>query len=372
MSPDQTRTLVLATAAAEGFDAVGICAADAPPERLADLRAWLAAGYAGDMTWMAERMEARAHPRTLWPQARSIVLLGVNYAVSGKALAGLAHKDKASIALYALRRDYHDVIKAKLKAVARAVAAQTRAGVKVFVDTAPVMEKPLAQQAGLGWQGKNTVLTSRTFGAWLLLGAVFTENEITPDAPETDHCGSCTKCLAACPTAAFPAPYRLDATRCIAYLTIEHKGVIAADLREKFGNRIFGCDDCLAVCPWNKFAQASRFAKLALREDLVGLPLETLATLDDTAFRALFASTPIKRTGRARFVRNVLIAIGNSGNNAFVPLLEGLLQDPEPLVRGMAIWALGRLAPERIPTLAARFLPAEHDADARAEWQAAL
>ena len=292
---------------------------------------------------METHLDRRISPEGLWPAAKSVIMLGTNYAVEGDPLASLAHPDQATLALYAVRRDYHDIIKSRLKAFARDLVAATGADVKVFVDTAPVMEKPLAAAAGLGWQGKHTVLVNRKFGNWLLLGAIYTTLEIPADAEETDHCGRCRRCLDICPTNAFPAPYALDARLCIAYLTIEHKGPIARNLREKFGNRVFGCDDCLAVCPWNKFAKASRDTRMALKEELMGLDLGALSRLDDTAFRALFAGTPIKRTGRERFLRNVLIAIGNSGDPHLIEAARARLDDEAPLVRGMAIWALQRL-----------------------------
>ncbi|MCA1951608.1 MAG: tRNA epoxyqueuosine(34) reductase QueG [Hyphomicrobiales bacterium] len=365
------RDLITALARAHGFDVAGVAAATAAPQRLADLTAWLAAGMQGEMGWMTRDPEKRAAPDALWPEARSVIMLGVNYAMAGDPMARLARRDRATLAVYAMRRDYHDVIKSRLKEFARALVAQAGGDVKVFVDTAPVMEKPLAVEAGLGWQGKHTVLVSREFGNWLFLGAVFTTLAIAPDAPEPDHCGSCRRCLSICPTDAFPAPYRLDPRRCISYLTIEHKGPIPRDLRARFGNRVFGCDDCLAVCPWNKFAVASRDARLALREDLDGLRLADLARLDDAAFRALFAGTPIKRTGRDRFLRNVLIAIGNSGDAALVPVAMERLDDAAPLVRAMAVWALARLlaAPD-FAALARRQAAAETDPDVRSEWEA--
>ncbi|MCZ8187132.1 MAG: tRNA epoxyqueuosine(34) reductase QueG [Beijerinckiaceae bacterium] len=356
-----------------GFDALGVAAPEGDAARESGLADWLANGFEGEMGWMAREPERRASPKQLWPEVRSVLVLGTNYGIEGDVLAGLAHPDKASLALYALRRDYHDVIKARLKAFARELVEHHGGEVKVFVDTAPVMEKPLAMQAGLGWQGKHTVLVSRDFGNWLFLGAVYSTLEIAPEPPGEDHCGRCRRCLDSCPTDAFPGPYRLDSRRCIAYLTIEHKGVIPRDLRPAFGNRVFGCDDCLAVCPWNKFAAASRDQKLALRGDLAGPDLADLVRLDDAAFRALYAGTPIKRTGRDRFVRNVLIAIGNSGLPRFLPLVEARLDDESPLVRGMAIWALARLAPpEQVRQAARHRLPGEPDADVRDEWEAAL
>ncbi|MDN3627087.1 tRNA epoxyqueuosine(34) reductase QueG [Methylobacterium isbiliense] len=335
-------------ARALGFDALAVTHPGAVPGLPERLRAWLEAGHHAGMGWMAERTAERADPTSLWPAVRSIVMLGVNYGPQEDPLAALAMPERGALALYARRRDYHDVIKGKLKELA-GVLAREGATLKVFVDTAPVMEKPLAAAAGLGWQGKNTLLVSRAFGNWLLLGAIYTDADLPVDAPAADACGSCRRCLDACPTEAFPAPYRLDASRCLAYLTIEHAGPIAPEFRAPMGNRIFGCDDCLAVCPWNKFASEAREARLAAREDLAAPPLRDLARLDDAAFRARFAGTPIKRTGRDRFLRNVLIAIGNSGDRTLVPDAVRLLDDPAPLVRGMAVWALARLAPEALP-----------------------
>lgn len=322
---------------------------------------------------MAETAERRADPRALWPEVRSVILLGLNYGPAEDPLAELARKDRGYISVYARSRDYHDVIKGKLKEAAGFLAAKASSDVKVFVDTAPVMEKPLAEAAGLGWQGKHTVIVSREFGDWLFLGAIFTTAELPPDEPERDHCGTCRRCLDVCPTNAFPAPYQLDARRCISYLTIEHKGHIPEELRPGIGNRIFGCDDCLAVCPWNKFAQAGREARLAQREDLAALPLEELARLDDLAFRTRFSGTPIKRTGRDRFIRNVLIAIGNSGDSALAYEALRLLDDASPLVRAMAIWAIGRLLPqEAVSRHAAERLESEGNPDVREEWRRAM
>lgn len=321
------------------------------------------------MGWMEETAERRSDPRTLWPEVRSVIMLGVNYAPATDPLAALALKDRASISVYARNRDYHDVIKGKLKEVAGFLASKAASDVKVFVDTAPVMEKPLAQAAGLGWQGKHTVVVSREFGNWLFLGAIFTTAELPEDAPERDHCGSCRRCLDICPTNAFPAPYQLDARRCISYLTIEFKGHIPAELRPGIGNRIFGCDDCLAVCPWNKFARTGRDARLAQRDDLAALPLAELARLDDPAFRLRFSGTPIKRTGRDRFIRNVLIAIGNSGTAELAQEAVALLDDASPLVRAMAVWAIGRLLPpDAVAEHGVGRFEREVDPDVREEW----
>jgi epoxyqueuosine reductase len=344
---------------------------DAIPQAAERLRAFLGAGAHGDMAWMAEKADRRGDPRALWPDVRSIVMLGMNYGPEGDPLAVLKERGRGAISVYAQGDDYHDVIKPRLKAIARWLVESGGNEVKVFVDTAPVMEKPLAQAAGMGWQGKHTNVVSRDFGSWLFLGAIFTTLELPADPPERDHCGACHACLDICPTAAFPAPYRLDARRCISYLTIEHKGPIARELRPLIGNRIYGCDDCLAVCPWNKFAKSGREAKLAARDMLHAPPLAELARLDDAGFRALFAKSPVKRIGRARFVRNVLIAIGNSGDAALAGEAERLLDDSSPLVRGAAIWALGRLDRLRLVECAGRRAE-ESDADVIVEWTEAI
>ena len=326
-----------------GFDAVGFAPATLGIEAKARLAAFLAAGHHGEMGWMEARAEQRADPRSLWPEAASVIALGLSYAPEGDALATLGRPDRGNISVYARHRDYHDVLRGKLKHLAQFIAGHLGAGVKVFVDTAPVMEKPLAERAGLGWQGKHTNLVSRAHGSWLFLGEIFTTLALESSPPSGGACGSCTRCLAACPTDAFPAPYRLDATRCISYLTIEHRGPIPLALREKMGNRIYGCDDCLAVCPWNRFAQASREQKLRPRPDLAAPRLAELAALDDAGFRAMFAGSPVKRTGRDRFVRNVLIAIGNSGDPALAPVARGLTGDADPVVAEAAGWAASRL-----------------------------
>lgn len=352
-----------------GFDAVRVTAPDAVPDLAPRLAGWLEAGHQGTMDWMAQTAERRADPRALWPEVRSIVMLGMNYGPDEDPLEAVRRRTRAAISVYAQGRDYHDVIKGRLKELAGALAAKGGADVKVFVDTAPVMEKPLAQAAGLGWQGKHTVLVSRALGNWLFLGAIFTTADLPVDEPERDHCGSCRRCLDICPTNAFPAPYVLDSRRCVSYLTIEHKGHIDPALREGIGNRVYGCDDCLAVCPWNKFAQAGREAKLRARPDLADRPLAELAALDDAAFRALFSGTPIKRTGRDRFVRNVLIAIGNSGEPALADAARARLEDPSPLVRAMAVWALRRLMPEgEFAALRAARAAGEGDPAVAREW----
>jgi len=313
----------------------------------------------------------RGAPRALWPDVRSVIMLGMNYGPDHDPLAVLAQRDRAAISVYAQGDDYHDLIRKRLKELARWLTASAGADVKVFVDTAAVMEKPLAEQAGLGWQGKHTNLVSRQYGSWLFLGAIFTTLDLPPDVAETDVCGSCRACLDVCPTAAFPAPYRLDARRCISYLTIEHKGPIPRSLRPLMGNRIYGCDDCLAVCPWNKFAIQGREAKLAARDTLRAPELAELARLDDAQFRALFAKSPVKRTGRDRFVRNVLIAIGNSGDPSLADSARQLLDDASPLVRGAAVWALGRLMPREEVAAMARARD-EGDESVSEEWAAAL
>jgi len=327
-----------------GFDAVGFAPAELSAETGARLRDFLAAGQHGEMGWMAGRAEQRAHPQALWPEARSVIAAGFSYAPEADALETLGRPDRGNISVYARNRDYHDILKGRLKHLAQFIVSRFGPDVKVFVDTAPVMEKPLAQQAGLGWQGKHTNLVSRAHGSWLFLGEVFTSLEITPDAPHGDRCGTCTRCLGACPTDAFPAPYRLDATRCISYLTIEHAGPIPHDLRPSMGNRIYGCDDCLAVCPWNRFARVTAEMKLRARDDLIAPALGELAALDDVAFRAKFAGSPIKRIGRNRFVRNVLIAVGNSADPSLAGIARDLAADPDPVVAEAAAWALGRLA----------------------------
>ncbi len=370
MKAERLKQAVVARAIAEGFSVARIAKVDAIPEAPTRLAAWLAQGHHGEMGWMEERTAERGDPRRLWADAKSVVMLGMSYAPEDDPLATLDQPDKASISLYARRRDYHDVVKGKLKSVAGLLAAQGGVGVKVFVDTAPVMEKPLAQAAGLGWQGKHSVLVSREHGSWLFLGAIYTTAELPADAPETDHCGSCTRCLDICPTNAFPAPYQLDSRRCIAYLTIEHPGHIDEGLRPGIGNRVFGCDDCLAVCPWNKFAEAARETRLSLRDGLDALPLAELAALDDPAFRTLFAGTPVKRTGRDRFVRNVLIAIGNSGRPELAGSAVARIGDASPLVRAMAAWAVIRLAPAQARALSQAALAVENDAAVRREWLA--
>ena len=370
--PARLRQFIDREARNVGFDAVRVTTPDAIPQAGKRLGSAVAAGHHGSMAWMAETAARRGDPRALWPEARSVIMLAMNYGPDSDPLELLERRDRAAISVYARNRDYHDVIKGRLKELAGKFAARSGADVKIFVDTAPVMEKPLAAAAGIGWQGRHTNLVSREFGSWLFLGSIFTTVELPTDPSETDHCGSCRACLDACPTDAFPAPYRLDARRCISYLTIENKGPIPREFREAIGNRIYGCDDCLAVCPWNKFAQAASEAKLSARDDLRAPALADLLALDDVGFRALFSGSPVKRIGRDRFVRNVLVAAGNSGEAMLVAPCRALLSDPSPLVRGAAVWALSRLqVPETVAALARAHLPSETDADVRVEWDAA-
>jgi epoxyqueuosine reductase len=359
-------------ARAIGFD----CARVTDPGAIAQAGKYflefLQTGGHGDMDWLAANPERRSDPRTLWPGVRSVIMLGVNYGPDEDPLEILQQRTRGAISVYAQGDDYHDVIKKRLKALARWLAATASCEVKVFVDTAAVMEKPLAQAAGLGWQGKHTNLVSREFGSWLFLGAIFTDADLARDEADIDHCGSCQACLDICPTAAFPAPYKLDARRCISYLTIESKGPIPREFRQAIGNRIYGCDDCLAVCPWNKFAKAGHEAKLSPRGELRAPGLASLARLDDPAFRKLFAKSPVKRIGRDRFIRNVLIAIGNSNDPSLATEAERLLADASPLVRGAAVWALSQLLERAaFKTLASRAAAAEMDTTVQTEWDAA-
>jgi epoxyqueuosine reductase len=354
-----------------GFDVIGITRPDANPKAKAWFEDFIAKGRHGDMAWLANGSERRVDPQILWPEVRSVLMIGINYGPQENPVLNLADPHLANISVYARGDDYHEIIKPKLKQLARWLVANAGGDVKVFVDTAAVMEKPLAASAGLGWQGKHTNLVSREFGSWLFLGAIFTTLDLPKDDAETDHCGTCSQCLDVCPTAAFPAPYQLDARRCISYLTIEHKGPIPHEFRKAMGNRIYGCDDCLAVCPWNKFAQSGHEAKLAARDTLRAPKLADLATLDDARFRAMFSKTAIKRTGRDRFIRNVLIAIGNSGDASLVPQAEQLLSDESSLVRGAAVWALSQLDRARLAALTT-LRHTEPDDSVRAEWTAAL
>ncbi len=352
-----------------GFDAVGFARPDLAAAARRDLTEFLARGYHGDMGWLATRAPERASPRALWPEVKSVVVLGLNYAPDGDALAGLKDRNRGNVSVYARGRDYHDVMKSRLKRLARRIAATWPGELKVFVDTAPVMEKPLAMSGGIGWQGKHTNLVSRGYGSWLFLGEIFLSLDLAPDEPETDHCGACRACLDACPSRAFPAPYQIDARRCISYLTIEHKGHIPEELRPAIGKRIYGCDDCLAVCPWNKFAQTARETSFAASAEPASLA--ELVRLDEAGFRARFAGTPLKRTGRDRFVRNVLIAIGNSGDQGLAAFAAARLGDASPLVRAMAVWALARLvAAPAFAQQRERHFALETDAEVRAERRA--
>jgi epoxyqueuosine reductase len=373
VEPTDLKAALTREALALGFDCIGVAAPDAIGDAGKHFHAFIDAGGHGDMDWLAARPERRADPRVLWPEVRSIIMLGVNYGPDENPLAILEQRTRGAISVYAQGDDYHDLIKARLKALARWLVATGGGDVKVFVDTAAVMEKPLAQAAGLGWQGKHTNLVSREFGSWLFLGAIFTTLDLPCDDADTDHCGSCRACLDICPTNAFPAPYKLDARRCISYLTIESKGPIPHEFRKSIGNRIYGCDDCLAVCPWNKFAQQGREIKLAAREELRAPQLSELARLDDAAFRTLFAKSPVKRIHRDRFIRNVLIAIGNSNDATLAAEAERLLDDESPLVRGAAVWALSQLMPPKeFRSLAANAIGAEMDASVQTEWQTPL
>jgi epoxyqueuosine reductase len=372
------RRFLEAEAAACGFDAIGI--ADAEGSRLAGrhLAEFVADGRHGSMAWMEQTLERRMSPRAMWPDARSAIVLGMNYGPADDPLQSLAKPARATISVYARNRDYHDIIKGRLKTMASRFAARFDVEVKVFVDTAPLMEKPLAALAGLGWQGKHTNLVSRAHGSWLFLGVILTAAVIAPDEPEIDHCGTCRACLDVCPTAAFPAPYQLDARRCISYLTIEHRGPIPHEFRAAIGNRIYGCDDCLAVCPWNKFASEASVAALQAREELESPPLAALLALDDQSFRTLFAGSPVKRIGRDRFLRNVLVAAGNSADAALLAPVAALLGDPSALVRGTAAWAAARLAGSHpgaaalngTLTIMAQARATETDAMVLAEWHA--
>lgn len=355
-----------------GFCALAVTSADAQTGLRDRLTEFVALGRHGSMQWLAETLDRRADPKVLWPEARSVIMLAMNYGPDCDPLENLAQPGIASISVYARNRDYHDIIKGKLKELAGKFASRAGGDVKVFVDTAPVMEKPLAQAAGLGWIGKHTNLVSRGHGSWIFLSSIFTTVDLVADAPDIDHCGSCRACLDACPTEAFPAPYQIDARRCISYLTIENKGPIPYEFRTAIGNRVYGCDDCLAACPWNKYAQAANEAKLVARDDLRAPPLAGFLAMDDPAFRTFFSGSPVKRIGRDRFLRNVLIAAGNSGKADLVPSCEALLDDASPLVRGAAIWALSQLVtPDRLHHIASR-ADRETDPAVREEWRMAL
>ena len=365
------KAALAAEARANGFSTLGVTDPDSITGARERLQTFLDAGAHGDMDWLANEPARRANPKVLWSEVRSVIMLGMNYGPDENPLALLERKTIGNISVYARGDDYHDLIKKRLKIVARWLIAQAGGDVKVFVDTAAVMEKPLAHAAGLGWQGKHTNLVSRELGSWLFLGAIFTTLDLPHDRADGNHCGSCQSCLDICPTNAFPAPYRLDARKCISYLTIEHKSAIPREYREAIGNRIYGCDDCLSVCPWNKFAQEGHEAKLAARDELRAPSLAELSRLDDTSFRALFTKSPVKRIGRDRFLRNVLIAIGNSGDISLAADARRLLDDANPLVRGAAVWALSRLLP-RAEFVALADVSNDNDEDVREEWTAAL
>ncbi len=366
---ERAREAIREKALALGFDGAHFTKASLPPEIGERLMVFLDQRRHGDMEWLHARREQRADPQALWRNASSAIVLTQNYGPDIDPMAALQNRSDGVISVYARNRDYHDVVKKRLKKLGRWIAETYGGELKVFVDTAPVMEKPLAEQAGAGWQGKHTNLVSRQHGSWLFLGVILTTIKLPHDAPEDDHCGSCRNCLDVCPTDAFPAPYQLDARRCISYLTIEHEGPIPRDLRAGIGNRIYGCDDCLAVCPWNKFASKAHETALHARNELTSPPLSDLAALDDAAFRKLFSGSPIKRTGRDRFVRNVAIAIGNSGDTALTGVVENLLRDESALVRGAAIWAIGQLADdETLSALHASHAPQERDAAVLREW----
>tara|TARA_R110000868_G_scaffold102524_3_gene282358 strand:+ start:6595 stop:7728 length:1134 start_codon:yes stop_codon:yes gene_type:complete len=368
ISPSDLKSLALAS----GFTEARICRADEAWEAGERLAEFVAGGQHGSMAWMEDTLVRRQHPTAMWPDAKSAVVVALNYGPDIDPLAALERKSEGVISVYAQNTDYHDLMKKRLKHMAREFVAQTGAEVKVFVDTAPLMEKPLAAKAGMGWQGKHTNLVSRAHGSWLFLGVMLTAVELEPDAPETDHCGSCTSCLDICPTKAFPQPYKLDARRCISYLTIEHKGPIPIEFRAAMGNRIYGCDDCLAICPWNKFAAVTADMAFHPRPELKGPLLSELAALDDQAFREVFTASPVKRIGRNRFVRNVMIAVGNSSDKGLIPAVLERLDDADSMVRGAAIWALSRLAPEQASKRAVAGLDAETEPDVAAEWQRIL
>lgn len=355
-------------AKALGFDSFGVANPDARPDLAQKLDSALQSGWHADMEWMEETRDRRQSPKSLWPEVKSVIMVGVNYGPAENPLARLTDKTLANVSVYAQSRDYHEVIKGRLKDLAGLLARRTGAEVKVFVDTAPVMEKPLAEAAGLGWQGKHSVLLSREAGSWLFLGAIFTSAELPEDAPHAESCGTCTRCLDICPTDAFPAPFRLDARKCLAYYSVEHKGQIPVQFRKPMGNRVFGCDDCLAVCPWNKFARQTRDDKLAARQAVQNAQLSDMLDLDDAAFRAFFAQTPVKRLGSARFLRNCLVAAGNSGDIAHLPAIHRLMSHQSPLVRGMAVWALRQLADEDVAPMRERAIATEPDPEVKAEW----
>ncbi|MGB7285855.1 MAG: tRNA epoxyqueuosine(34) reductase QueG, partial [Salaquimonas sp.] len=352
-----------------GFADCRFTKARLPEETASRLKQFVAAGHHGQMAWMEETVERRQSPENMWPEVRSAILFAMNYGPDLDPLENLEAKDRATISVYARNRDYHDIVKGRLKQIAQKIASRNDCQVKVFVDTAPLLEKPLAQQAGLGWQGKHTNLVSREIGSWFFIGTILTDSDYEPDDEEKDHCGSCRACLDICPTKAFPSAYQLDARRCISYLTIEHDGLIEREFRRPFGNRIYGCDDCLAACPWNKFAEVAGEAKLQAREELKSPSLLELVQLDDAEFRKLFSGSPIKRIGRNRFIRNVLIAIGNSQDKSFIGITCKLLADADPVIRGTAVWALSEIVDlGDFLSLAERHISQEKDETVRAEW----
>lgn len=356
-----------------GFEVADVAHPHLPINAQTDLHAFLQQGLHGEMDWMERHADRREDPSHLWPEAKSVILLGMNYGPDYDPLEKLHEKENGLISCYALGKDYHDIIKKKLKVLGRWLVEQYGCEVKVFVDTAPLMEKPLAAQTALGWQGKHTCIVSREYGSWLFIGSVMTTLELPASAPHTNHCGECTRCLDICPTGAFIEAGKIDARKCISYLTIEHRGMIPREFRAAMGNRIYGCDDCLAVCPWNKFAQEARESAFHAREHMPTPPLMELLTLDDATFREHFAGSPIKRIGRDRFLRNALIAVGNSGNADFLPAVEALCRDASPLVRASAAWALIQLAPKVLVAEHAHFmLQCEADSDVRSEWQSTL
>lgn len=369
MDPAVLKNYLKARAAEEGFSALRVTRPDAVPHAAADLAGFLANNHHGTMEWMRDTFERRSGPANLWADVRSVIMVAAPYGPDHDPLENLRKKRTGNVSVYARGKDYHDVIKGALKRIAGDFARKAGAEVKVFTDTAPVMEKPLAMAAGLGWQGKHTNLVSQDLGSWFFLGSIFTTAELEPDTAESDHCGSCRRCLDICPTGAFPAPYRIDARRCISYLTIEHKGPVPEEFRKAMGNRIYGCDDCLAACPWNKFAESARDQRLAAKDALNDPDLETLLSLDDPAFRVLFQGTPVKRTGYIRLMRNILIAAGNSGDPSLVPAVEPYLSHPDPLLRGAAVWALGSLlSPEETMAVYHEERCGEDDPVVKEEW----
>lgn len=369
---EKLRQLLEADAARLGFSDMRITHTQANQSLKSNLEAFVAKEYHGTMAWLPETLERRASPNQLWPEAKSVIVLSMNYGPDVDPLLNLKTKDKANISVYARNRDYHDIIKGRLKEIAGRFAAKSGEDVKVFVDTAPIMEKPLAQQAGIGWQGKHTNLVSRTQGSWFFLASIFTTAKLEEDPSEIDHCGSCSACLSACPTDAFPAPYQIDARKCISYLSIEHKGPIERELRPLMGNRIYGCDDCLAACPWNKFAQNASEMKLQARDDLIAPDIKHFLTFNDAEFRAFFSGSPVKRIGRDRFIRNVLIAAGNSADASLVAYCKPHLKDPNDVVRGCAVWALSQLVPaSELDDIKASTNADENSADVLEEWRLA-